>query len=836
MLHTLLAAALVLYLPGALLYRLPVWQRSTRAGLAAEERVFWALIISAAWSTSVVLALASIDAYSFSRLLTVNTVVSGLMIAVGRGRLRYRGEARPPHWSSAMPVLFIALGWFLIAPPFEYVMGGKDPGVYMNEGIQIAQRGTLVTRDPVIATVPGALSDLFYRQSSSDAYYGVRFMGFFIKDPAAGTVVGQFPHGFPASVAIGYGLHGLTGARFAVGVWAVLAWIAIYLFAVQIVGRVAATAAVVLLAINVASVWYARYPNAEMPVAALLFGAVLAFSRLVEGDRRFFGVVAGVLLGLQLFFRYDAILAIAAFLAAAVLMAAVRVRVGWAFPATLATVLGAGTWYLAGPMAAYSSGYVEFTTREGQGVLLAAPVAAVIFRWLMRREHWARAARRAVPVGLVVLLAGLAAYAYFIRQGDGVTLSVEDGMALRSFAWYVTPVGLLAAVVGLCVLAPTRFWKAPAFFMMLAAHGVFFFYKLRIVHEHFWVARRFMPFLLPAAMILVAGAVAWLLSPDRLGRWRRSAASTGWQLVSAILIVGALTPLALSYWRAAEPVRTHVEYAGLIPELESIASQVGDRDLLLVEAREADGDLHVLALPLAYIYARNVLLLDNSQPDKTQFEDFLRYASAQYERILFLGGSGSDLLSRHIRANWLHARHFEIPEYESAYNAYPTATKLKKFDVSLIELQLDGGFPSGPLDLAIGGDDDLQVLNFFAKERTGDGVAFRWTKQVSWVLLLGMEPTAREVILWMGNGGRPSTAPPAAVEVMLDGVILGTAVVGDTVQPHRFELPVALAERAAGRDVPVRLRLASAVWNPLELIGAGDSRDLGVMLTRVQVQ
>ena len=38
-------------------------------------------------------------------------------------------------------------------------------------------------------------------------------MGFFVTDPASGTVVGQFPHLYPAAIAIGYGLDGLTGAR-----------------------------------------------------------------------------------------------------------------------------------------------------------------------------------------------------------------------------------------------------------------------------------------------------------------------------------------------------------------------------------------------------------------------------------------------------------------------------------------------------------------------------------------------------------------------------------------------------------------------------------------------
>ncbi len=65
----------------------------------------------------------------------------------------------------------------------------------------------------------------------------------------------------------------------------------------------------------------------------------------------------------------------------------------------------------------------------------------------------------------------------------------------------------------------------------------------------------------------------------------------------------------------------HVEYAGIIPRLETLASRIGDRDLLIVESRNAS-DTHLLGLPLAYIYAKNVLLLSSPKPDKTTFAGF----------------------------------------------------------------------------------------------------------------------------------------------------------------------------------------------------------------------
>src|SRR5689334_4266251 len=52
------SALLVAYVPGALLYRLPVARRARRAALDVEERAFWHVILSLAWSLGLVLAMA----------------------------------------------------------------------------------------------------------------------------------------------------------------------------------------------------------------------------------------------------------------------------------------------------------------------------------------------------------------------------------------------------------------------------------------------------------------------------------------------------------------------------------------------------------------------------------------------------------------------------------------------------------------------------------------------------------------------------------------------------------------------------------------------------------
>src|SRR4051794_29737933 len=150
--NALWQALLLFYLPGALLFRLPIAHRERRAALAIEERVFWHVVLSGAWSLTIALALAALEQYRFDRLLATNGAIVVALLLIGRGALSYRRTAARPSWTVALPLILLALGVWRFYPPSEYIIGGKDPGTYMNEGIQIAQRGTLTIRDEMVAS------------------------------------------------------------------------------------------------------------------------------------------------------------------------------------------------------------------------------------------------------------------------------------------------------------------------------------------------------------------------------------------------------------------------------------------------------------------------------------------------------------------------------------------------------------------------------------------------------------------------------------------------------------------------------------------------------------
>ena len=830
MLTQLIQLVIVAWLPGAVLFRSPFGDRRKRASLDAAERLFWAVIISLAVSLSFVLFMAAIGRYSLNHLLAANVGLAVLSGLLGRFKLRLGPDAPRPGIDVVFPSVLVLLGAWLFFPPSEYVIGGKDPGGYMNEGVQIAQRGTFAYRDPVVASVPQSARDLFFPSHQRPEYYGLRFMGFFIQDPDTGLVVGQFPHLFPASIAIAYGIDGLTGARRTTGVWAILGLLAVYLAGARLVGRVAAFGGAALLAVNVVQVWFARYPNAEVVMQALLFAALLATARAhVDGDR-FFAPVAGCLLGLLLFLRVDAVLGIAAVLCGVALHVVAGGRWLPLFLAPLAASAALATMYLAGPMRAYTDRSITYATNLQTWhyalLVVAAAAAGTVFVWCRRNRRIAGLIVRFMPSLLSAALIVLAAYGLYFRHPSG-KLAEHDAYALRIVTdFYLTLPALVASLLGLVVVSRQAFWRAPALFVTYATFCIFFFYKIRIVPEHFWMARRFLAVVLPGALLFAAAAAL-----GTRGGGPRLTRPLRWAVGGLFVVI-----LGAQYMRATKPILAHVEYAGVIPKVEELANAIHSDDLVIVESRDAATDIHTLAVPLAYIYSRNVLVFSSALPDKATVARFLEWAHGHYRRVLFMGSGGTDLLSRRWSVNVLRSERFRVPEYDSPLNAYPRFPRSKQFDYTLYEFGPSADIaPEAGFDLDVGIRDDLNVLRFHAKEET-DGRTFRWSRDVSYVIVGAVHPTDREVTLWLSDGGRPGGAPPADVAVQLGEYVLGTVRVNTGFKAYSLSILPAVAAEIAATGEPARLKLSTTTWSPETQIGTPDDRQLGVMVDRVRVQ
>jgi hypothetical protein len=216
------------------------------------------------------------------------------------------------------------------------------------------------------------------------------------------------------------------------------------------------------------------------------------------------------------------------------------------------------------------------------------------------------------------------------------------------------------------------------------------------------------------------------------------------------------------------------------------------------------------------------------------FARFLEQAHARYDRVLFLGGGGTDLLSSRWSVAPIDSEHFGVPEYESRWNGYPRGPLRKDFDFTVYEFGAPKPAPS-EITVDVGINDDLNVIRFHAKEATA-GRTFRWSERQSYVMVDRIRATDRTLVLWMSDGGRPPAAPPADVAVSINDTPIGTVRVGDGFSEYDLEIPVAVAAAAAATSDAVRITLRTPTWNPMKVLGTGDDRELGVMVDRVAVR
>jgi hypothetical protein len=75
------------------------------------------------------------------------------------------------------------------------------------------------------------------------------------------------------------------------------------------------------------------------------------------------------------------------------------------------------------------------------------------------------------------------------------------------------------------------------------------------------------------------------------------------------------------------------------------------------------------------------------------------------------------------------------------------------------------------------------------------------------------------------------------VTVLIADRLLGTIrVAPGGFKEYAIPIPADVAAAAAATGEPVRLTLRTATWNPREILGTSDDRELGVMVDRVAVR
>jgi len=805
-----------------------------------SERLFIIIVASVlaiGWGG---LFLAELGIFSTTGLTAGVVAMAGLALVLSRRR----PMALPRPGQQDLPLLgLVILGAVLFFRPHEFVLGGADAGVYLNTGVHLARSGMLLIHDAGLPDLrPEVVPALLRAAAPASGVAWLRLPGYYIGNLETGTVIPQFFSLQAVWVAIFYTLGGLTGALLATPFLGLLGLVAVYMAAHALFGdqRLAFTAAL-LLALTPTQIWFSRYPTAEALTQFLTFNGIFAFTRAMQAPHRGRATLAGAALGTVFLARADAfpiLVPVVAYLAYLLLTG--RWHVGEkSFFLALALLLGYSASHAVLFVRPYTAETFRAVLNVGAGLLPSLPwlwvtggaVAIVGGLWLIQRAarpaieravaRWQSRLGWPLAAGLVVA----ATYAYFVRPfveqpqtffyWYGETwLRTYDAENLARLGWYVTPLGLLLGVGGYAALLTRDLSRRTWFFLALALLFSFM-YIWRIANNphHIYAVRRYVPVVIPALCIAASYALWGLWHKFSTRRWGRA----------VVAGIGLALLLWLSY--ANRVVAGHVEYAGIIPQLEQLAA-VLPADSITIFDDTAVGN--TLGTPLQFLYDRETFVLQQSNTDQAALAAQVQDWWSIGKRVFWVVGDTASPAPPSTWPVWMGAHTFDVPVLEQSYAHFPTTVLRWRAALEVYELVPAPRDPAlWPTDL---GADDFALVRagFYGKETAPDGTTFRWTSE---------RATFSKPPVGAGNwrfqihlaAGRPPGVLQPNVRLYCGTTLVTSFVASDTFRTYTVTLPDICASTT-------ELNLLTDSWVPEEYGIGSDKRLLGVAVDWVRFE
>ena len=229
-------------------------------------------IIATSW---IAIVLAEIKMFSLPTLIVLLLIGSLLLVgwAVRNGRVSNPFKNVSFSLLSLLIVPILALAIWLSPHPYEYINGGRDHGLYVNAGIHIARDGSIFYYDSELAAVPSESKQLLINPAISTQRsllpgpwsQGRRLPGgMTIRDLERGIVTPQSFHLYPVWIAIFAAAGGVNFALMTTTVLGILGILSVYVAGARLFGQPIGLLTSLLLAINLAQIWYTRTPSAEI--------------------------------------------------------------------------------------------------------------------------------------------------------------------------------------------------------------------------------------------------------------------------------------------------------------------------------------------------------------------------------------------------------------------------------------------------------------------------------------------------------------------------------------------------------------------------------------------
>ncbi len=777
------------------------------------------------------------------------TLCIALVLAASAASLGWHcyGMWRPAVSASRYTWLLIGtigLGAALFMHPAEFVLGGGDAGVYVNLGSAWAETGSFTLTEDGLAELSAELRPgLFRAPQEGHVAEAVRLPGFYLMDSERGVVTPQFFPLHPMWMALVNGCAGTALSLYATPIWATLGLACVVAAARTMFGYRVGLLSGVLLVFVPLQIYFARYPTAESLTQALIWFGLYGLARFDDEGGRHWGIVAGLAIGQVFLARIDALpVLIVPFLRAVYCARRAQWRHElWFLVPFLVLFLQAVyqslvlswpyTWEIYGSLIRYG-----LRMLQQYWPLVAVLCAMGLFAFYLaafRSVHVLSVAGtywRWVVAFLVVIIS---VYGYFVWPVTGemklspywygdTSIPVTNHLNMVKLGWYMTPLGIWVAVLGVAWMIGTEPWNR--IWQMLCiglSFTVLYVHNIMNNPYHIYAMRRYVPAVVPFLTVGIAYGIVRLWSLRV--RWR----ATGWL---AFLCVLTLIPWLCFQGRA---IWTLSEYSGLYSQIRAIAHRLDPHAVLLFDDAPPVGVGATVGTPLQYGYGFTSFDLQEADLSAAALENAVADWTSQGRPVYWVVGPEpvlrppEALSPRPAFGVWLDTTvmersYFDFPDEKLAYRVPLEFYSLASHGT--------GDACTLPYHIDIGLLDSLEAASgFYDKELLGVRTV-RWTNGDGLVVpaCLPSELTSTATVEITLATSRSTTLESSGVQVWVGAETFGGFALGDGFQTVAFSVPVAEL-KAKG------VRIVSDTWVPKEHGVGNDVRSLGVLVDSVTI-
>lgn len=802
------------------------------------------LIICIGW---IGVILASLGVFSL-------TAIALIVLLVSVGVLLWRRPMKEPLFARLTRAETVLLILLLVCAavyfrPHEYVFGGQDVGTYVNIGATIARTGKFVLHEPWVEFLSAHSAVTLREQPANFLTRKLQFVGWYIDDGIPGRVIPQFFPFHPTLIAVGMQLAGLYGGLLVTPLWGVLGLAAVYLVTRRLLNAKTALLAVFLLAVTPTQVYFSRYSTTEPLTLLLVFAGLLAFQVLWDtGFRsRAWGMFFGGVFGAAFLTRIDLVVVFGC----AILFLMFAWLLGYRRPGWWAAALSFGVLSVYATVSALVLNwpYVWNTYGAVLRLLKNQPVfiggaalivlGGVVGIFLLRNRSSNRAKRlgdfvslRWISRGLVVAALALSAYAYFLRPLiepthayphwlSGNPVASLDALNWVRIGWYVTPLGLLLATVGLAGIFRKHLELRWGFFLSVGVLTTLqYVYKAFIPSYHIYMMRRYVPIVLPMLMIYAASAVNVLL--DNRARVLKS--------------LGILTSLGLTIGLLYQGrnVGLYRDYVGAVEQISGLNMHLKSDAIVIINEPLTSLFSDYFGAPLHFIFGHDIATVYKDDEQAATFvKAVIDYADKERRPVQLIAVSPVASALRGA-LDFLPVEMSLVSLYtlEHTFEHYPSSILNPQWAIEIYDVyekSIEANETLRPLEIDIGSLDSAFIGDgFYGREVILDAPSMRWTTDKATVEIPLIAPTSVTIEV-RAMIYHPDGVLPSEVRIELDDREIGRFTLSEEWQVFAFN----------GQALPTnglsKLLFETTPFNPASLNVNNDTRDLGFLIDWIKI-